>query len=127
MVAAWRASFILASGMRRLGPEPSVFDRLELDPEASLAELTEALRDLAQSADPAERDMARRAFERLTERPEAHFLELVRAVPREPPVRAAPLPKLPPVALTLDDLVPIRASDALDPPTAEELALEEDP
>lgn len=113
--------------MVRSPSDPSVFDQLDLDPEASLAELAEALRDLAQSRDPAERERAREAFERLTERPEAHFIELIRTVPREPPPGASAMPAIAPIVLTLAHLVPVRASDALGPPSPDELALEEDP
>ncbi len=108
--------------------EESLLDALDLDPDASLSELAEQLRELSTSAEPETRERARRTFERLAERPEAHFAELLKAVPqldgqstarRRPPARPASPP-----AWTVGALLPPPPLDAcLGPPTDGERAL----
>ncbi len=71
--------------------QQSALDVLDLDPSCSLAELVEALSEIAAEGGP-RAELARRTFERITERPEAHLEELLRTVPRpdRPRVPAAP-------------------------------------
>lgn len=86
----------------------SALDALDLDPRSSLTELVAALGEIA-SAGGARAELARRTFERLTERPEAHFDELLRTVPRPAPAPAPGSPG-PLDALTLRELLPTLAS-----------------
>lgn len=111
----------MAKDERRVLGEPSVFDRLDLDPALDLSELADELRELASSADPAQREAAREAFERLTLRPELHFEELLATVPREP--IAAPIQpqrEVPHVLTTKDVVLPPKLVDRLGPPTEAE-------
>lgn len=103
------------------------FVRFGLDPEASLAELTERLRELAEDApDEATRVAIRAAWEGLTRSP-ARRLELVLEagprpdpIPPEPPL--APPPPWPEPRLS-DVSAPLPLAPRLPPPSAEERAL----
>jgi hypothetical protein len=112
--------------MRRTNP----FDRYELTPTADVAELTDALRERAERADPSERADIRAAWELLTLHP-ARRLELaLTAVPETRAPLGGPPPRLPlarwdtHAPLGLEDLIDApSAVAALDPPDEAERAL----
>lgn len=88
----------------------SLLDALDLGADLPLAELIERLREEVEHPDPARRELARLAFERLSESPRAHLREILATIPRMPPtVGRPPRREPPPLAVTLDDLLP-RAS-----------------
>lgn len=104
-------------------PRESLLDALDLDPDLTLPELAEALREEAAGPDPARRELARRAFERLTESPSAHFAELMETVPRRP-MAVTRLPRREPPARA-PSAAELRSplAAALGPPDAAERAL----
>jgi hypothetical protein len=87
------------------------FDRFELPPTGDVAELTDALRERAESAEPAERAEIRAAWEALTLHPVRRLELALTAVPetRPPLGRPPPRPPIPSASddarLTLADLV----------------------
>jgi hypothetical protein len=109
--------------------ERSPFDRWDLDPRSTPAEITARLRELAEDASPEEREEIRAAWEALTMHPRRRFEAALDSHPetREPlgappAVRAAPSASEPP--LDLPDLIPRpRLEAALPPPTAAERAM----
>lgn len=112
---------------RDLGPADDLtgaLDVLDVDPRLSLGELVRVLGEIAGEGDPVRAELARRTFEALTERPEAHFDALMRTVPRvasPPPLRRSPLAPVGPSDLSRS-LV-----QRMGPETeAERAALEED-
>jgi len=107
----------------------SALDALDLDPRLSLPELVEALGELASQGSSERAELARRTFERLTERPEAHFDMLLETVPHPEVARVQSGGRAALPSLRLSDLSPSLVS-RMGPPTDEELAvlaaLEED-
>lgn len=88
----------------------SLLDALDLGADLPLAEVCERLREEVEHPDPARRELARRAFERLSESPRAHLREILATIPRTPPsVGRPPRREPPPFTAALEDLLP-RAS-----------------
>lgn len=107
--------------------ESNPFLRFGLDPSASLAELTQRMRELAEDANDAERAELRAAWELLSRSPARRFELVMEAGPAPEPIAGSPVRSVPlaptPEPTLRDVLAPGSLARMLPPETDDEIEM----